>query len=600
MNTQCQNNHEYANLIISSLINLGITNFCIGSGSRSTPIAKVLEDSPSANTVVHYDERSLGFFALGVAKASNMPTCIITTSGSAVGNLYPAVMEAYMDNIPLIVITADRPFADLDRGMNQTCNQENIFGSYVKASKAFPPIPHTFSTSAITSNLAFLCHQAISSSLPVHLNLPFTEPLIENRSNDLAPTPLVKFLNTTKNLSDDSLDYLVDILSSHQKGIIIVGGSLQKSSAKDILSLSEKLQFPILADPLSGIRELGTSSTIISHYNQIIHHTKELDILKPDVILFLGGHVVSKNILLWTKSLSETKQIMVTDRERHINPTLSIDISIQMKPEVFAKETSKKIKRKEPSMYLSLWKGYSLTAENSIDDFFDDIDKMHEPSAVLELLPTLSETPFPLFFGNSLPIRYADNFLFPKKLTSKIYGNRGVSGIDGNLSTALGICWNLNTPVVAIVGDCTFLHDIGALQFISLQKIPLIIVVLNNNGGGIYNFLPYKNDTSFLNKMVSPSTNMNVGSIASSFNIPYWKATKSNDYSKMIDHLLQEKTGGIIEVPSNKEENVKLHEKLDHAINKALLKSVKKERTSYFSLPIKKRQQETSFASTDS
>lgn len=139
MKEPCRTNNDFAALIISSLTHLGVTSFCIGSGSRSAPIAKALKENSVAQTFLHYDERSLGFFALGIAKASLQPTCIVTTSGSAVANLFPAVMEAYMDGVSLIILSCDRPFEDLDRGMNQTCKQEHFFGEYVSYYKNFPP-----------------------------------------------------------------------------------------------------------------------------------------------------------------------------------------------------------------------------------------------------------------------------------------------------------------------------------------------------------------------------------------------------------------------------------------------------------------------------
>lgn len=599
MKLPCQTNTEYASFIISTLVKLGVDTFCLGSGSRSVPLANALQNCPSADALIHYDERSLGFFALGIAKAKNAPVCIITTSGSAVANIFPAVMEAFMDGIPLIVLTTDRPFEDLDRGMNQTCDQENIFGKYVLHTKSFPSAPHNFCPAALSSHLSFFVAEAKQASLPVHLNISFKEPLLDTPLESTLQPYSPQQIATKRTLTPSTADYLLDILSSYPNGIIVAGGSYDKGPAEDLLTLAEKLHYPILADPLSNVRELGSSSAIITHYNQILLHTKTVEALKPDVILFIGGHVVSKSILLWAKSLKQTKQIVVSNKKRHLDTTLQTDIFLQMSPSEFTSAILPKVQRKEPTPFLSLWKSYAITVEKGIEDFFDDKDEIFEPTSLLGLLQTFSATPLSLFAGNGLSIRYVDNFFFPKKITGKIYGNRGVSGIDGNISTALGLCYGLQKMMVAIIGDGTFLYDVGALQLMSTLKIPLLLVVINNNGGGIYHFLPYKNEKKLLDKLVSPPTNLDIGKIASSFGIPYWKATMKNDYTKMIEHQIEENTGAIIEIPSNKEENVQIHQELEAYIEKCIAKSMKKERTSYFSLPTKKKKAPY-FASTDS
>ncbi len=599
MKEPCRNNNDYASLIISDLINLGVTDFCIGSGSRSAPIAKALKENPVANSLLHYDERSLGFYALGVAKASSKPVCIVTTSGSAVANLFPAVMEAYMDGVPLIIISCDRPFEDLDRGMNQTCKQENLFGEYVTYTKNFPAIPHTFNSSCITSSIAYLVAICKNTATPVHLNIPFSEPLITDEKPSKEPHTIPRYLPTHSVLTEDSLLHVIDILTFYEKGVIIVGGNYSNEIAGAIVLLAEKLHYPLLADPLSNIRELGSSAVTADYYNQIIHHTKKLSVLKPDVILFLGGHVVSKNVSLWTKSLKDTHQILVNSKHRHIDPTLQITTAITSDISPFVTELNKHLKKKEPTLYLSMWKQYSLSVKECIENFFEEKEKLYEPMAITSLLPLLEKKPFSIFFGNSLSIRYADNFLFPKKVTAKIYGSRGVSGIDGNISTALGICVKSKAALVAIIGDCTFLHDIGALTLMKQKKIPLIIVVINNNGGSIFDFLPYGQQKEFIDTMISPPTNLDIGNIASSFHIPYWKAEFSSDYVKMIDHLLEEKTGGIIEIPSNREENLLLHQMLDEYTRESIEKSIKKDKLSYFSFQKKTVPVKTSFAFTD-
>lgn len=599
MNKFCKNNNDFADLIISDLTSFGITNFCIGSGSRSCPLALSLKNNTKTESILYYDERSIGFFAVGLSKSLLKPTCVITTSGSAVANLSPAVMEAYMDGVPLIIITCDRPFEDKDRGLNQTCKQDGYFSSYVHYSKTLIT-PYNFNPSVISSHISYSVNTSNCLKGPVHLNIEFKEPLITETPKQVFTHTRTKYLPTEKTLSSESLEYITDILSGTEKGIIVVGGNFDKNTAASVIDLAEKLHFPILADPLSGIREQGKNSLIISHYNQIIHHVKKINLLNPDLIIFLGGHIVSKNILLWSKHLKNCQQILVTDKPRHVDPNLEISLSINLDSKNFCECLINTTKRKPPCSFPSLWKQYALTVENSVENFFEDQEELYEPMSITNLIPILEETPFPIFLGNSLTIRYGDNFLFPKKITQKIYGNRGVSGIDGNISTAAGICKGLNMPMVAVMGDLTFFHDIGSLNLINKHNLPLIIIVINNQGGGIFDFLPYGHKKEFINTHISPTADLQIGNIASSFNIPFWKATTSNEYKKMIKHLIYEKTGGIIEIPSNKEENIKIHTALDINIEKDIQQSIKREKTSYFSFSKKQTLNQTSYVFTDS
>ena len=589
MKQSLQTNNDYATMLISLLYKLGVRTFCLGSGSRSAPLAYALQNHAAANTIVHYDERSLGFFALGVAKQTDTPVCVITTTASAAANLHPAVMEAFMGNTPLIVITCDRPFEDNDRGMNQTCNQQNIFGEFVAKNVSLPAAPHSFDIKAITSAISYLYAKTKDHSLPVHINIPFREPLLaidEEGKKDFPPQ--TKYLPTHSIPSPLSVEFISDTLASNEKGLIVVGGLSSSKDLEEIVSLSEKTSFPILADPLSGLREFGSSPTLISHYNQVIHHAGHLDSLKPEVILFLGEQIVSKRVLVWAKSLKKTRQILISSKKRRIDPTLEIDTCIEMNPTTFAKSLHPTIPQKSPSSYLSLWKSYSLTAMQSVEDFFTDQDQIYEPQCITSLLALEKGPSFSLFIGNSLPIRYADSLYFPKKIRRKMYGNRGVSGIDGNLSTALGICEAEGGPVVAIVGDCTFLHDACALHLMKARNIPLILVVINNNGGGIFHFLPYSKEQNLVDTFVSPPTSLDIGAIVTSFGIAYWKAEAAADYTKMLDHFLEEGSHGVIEIPSSNEENLAIHQKLEQHLKKQMDKTTKKERGSYFTLPKRK------------
>lgn len=594
-----QANSSLAIAIVDQLMNLGVTDFCIGSGSRSTPFADALRNRPSASTHVSYEERSLGFFALGIAKASNTPVVVITTTGSALANTFPAVMEAYHSNTTLIVISCDRPFENRARGLNQTCDQENFFQKYCCYHINIPSTLHNYSKASISSYLNYGVNTAKTNSLPIHLNVSFDEPLIDASERSEKPAqPTSIYHSCTSTLDHSSVDFFTDLFSSKEKGIIIAGEIADKDASIEIIRLAEKLGYPILADPLSGLRELGRCSICITHYNGLIQHGKCLEDLQPEVVIFLGKNFVSKNIFLWAQSLQTAHQVLVNSFSSHFDPTLSISTFVKMQETIFCKQLNEHLQKRAPNDYFSLWKQYSLTMDQQIETFFDAQETLYEPIAVSSLTNLITKNVCNLFLGNSLSIRYGDNFFFPKQPTGKIYGNRGVSGIDGNISTALGITAKTNAPLVCVIGDKTFAYDVNALSIMANKKIPLILVVLNNECGSIFDFLPYSKDRDLVENFVSPNESIDIGKIATSYGISFWKTSEVSDYEKMVEHLMLEGNGGIIEVQSSRKSNLAFHESLQKMLSKTTFTTTHKEKNSFFSLK-KKAPSQKLYVSTD-
>lgn len=504
-----------AHLIINELIEQGIHHFCIAPGSRSAPLALAAATHPKTKITVHFDERGLGFYALGIAKGSKIPVALITTSGSAVANLYPAVMEAFHSRVPLILLTADRPHELRACGANQSTDQVKLFSNVIRAQTDLSP---HIGEKSIRSIIAQNVFQSLQNPPgPVHLNCPFQEPLF---------TPAI--FHTSSRPISFSLPQLVanPIHTEAKKGIILLGAV---SDPIPVLKLAQKLKWPVFADLLSQARKTPTPEQI-RHFDYLIRS----DIpLKPDFILHFGDRFISKNILNWSKQAPTTHVSPIPflqDPERTVASRVQSDI----KPfcDTFEAKT-------DPS-WLSSWQQIDQEIHTLLEEQFKSYPT---ESHAIHSLPSNR----PIFFGNSMPIRDADHFYFPIK-APQIFANRGVSGIDGNIATIAGIAEALQTPLLAFIGDQTALHDINSLPLIKKHKI--LLIISNNFGGGIFDHLPVSK-SPYCETLFTAAHAWNFESAAKMFDIPYVRIENS------LENLPQD---GIVEFITERKANYRFQE----------------------------------------
>jgi 2-succinyl-5-enolpyruvyl-6-hydroxy-3-cyclohexene-1-carboxylate synthase len=542
-------NDRFATQIITHLVNNGVSKICLSPGSRSSLLAVAAAREPRLEKFVHFDERSMAFHAYGFAKASKTPVAIITTSGSAIGNIFPAIMEASHDHVPLIVLTADRP-AELQGTMaNQTCDQVKLFGSYVRWYAELPTVEPQLSDSWLGTTIA----QAVFRSMlpphgPVHLNCQFREPYF---SGEQFETPTSTHYETSHSIvADTTVHKWAEKLSSYKKGVIIAGHMPPTKKHGAIFSLAEKLDWPVIPDLMSGLRSEMSHSTLIPYYVDLLKSIKDLG---PDCILHLGDRLISKPLLTWLAESNPSTYLMVASHPLRHDPFHKVTHRIMTDPSLFCEQLLPHI---HPQVsWLSEWKVLSQLIEGHLDE---SIAPFSEPGLIRYLHHHIPPH-YALYFSNSMPIRDADRLFFPRLHRGPIFGQRGLSGIDGNIATAMGLAEGIGRPLIAVVGDQAALHDLNSLAAAKRCKFPVIFIVINNGGGGIFSFLPIKEQDDVFEDYIAGAHPWEFSKAAEMFHIPY---TRLSNFGELHKALREEKTA-ILELPSDRAQNLLIHETID-------------------------------------
>ncbi|MFI5335115.1 MAG: 2-succinyl-5-enolpyruvyl-6-hydroxy-3-cyclohexene-1-carboxylic-acid synthase, partial [Chlamydiales bacterium] len=478
-------NERAAKLIVDQLVQQGVRFFSLSPGSRSTAFAIAIAEHPEACSVVHFDERGSGFQALGYAKGANAPAAVLVTSGTAVGNLLPAVMEASVAQIPLILITTDRPQELRGIGSNQTVDQVKIFRDYVRWQLDLPCSDPLIPDAYLGTSVAHAVFQSMHAPKgPVQLNCMFREPLF---SQTPLATPHLLSTHYEKSFplpASTTLEGWASLLASREKGVIIVGGNAGIDDEAPIYELAKKLGFPIIADILSGIR---TSHSHVIPYSDLI--LKTVQDLKVDTVLHFGDRLVSKTLLEWLAASSPSLYFLVAAHPVFHDPKHQVTHRLECSPSLFSQLLYPHLEIAQHRFFQE-WKNRAESIEICLEQLFADQATLTEPGLANYLAKNLP-TAWSLFLANSMPVRDADTFFFPKHEKShQIFANRGVSGIDGNIATVVGIAHAIKRPIVAVLGDQTFLHDLNSLALLKKCPYPVLLLVVNNAGGAIFSFLP--------------------------------------------------------------------------------------------------------------
>jgi len=483
--------------IIDQLIQQGVDLFCISPGSRSTPLALAAAEHPEAETLVHFDERGMGFYALGYSKGRGRAAAVIVTSGTAVGNLMPSVLEAHHSFTPLIVLSADRPPELRDCSANQTTDQIKIFGNAVRWQV---DLDVAGSEKYVRSSVAQGVFWAMQNPPgPVQINCPFREPFYPPAISPSFGKPL--------SFSFPRMVPSVEA-SAAKRGLILLGRI--PGNPKPVLELAKRLQWPVFADILSQARCQMT--------DEQVRCTPEKE-LKPDLILHFGERFVSKTHLRWHLDVPYvhiSPYPFLQDPERRVTSRIQCDIDL------FCEQFEA---RTDPT-WLPSWKA------------------LEKP---LPAHPLAVPSGWAVFFGNSMPIRNADNFLYPDACAG-FYCNRGLSGIDGNIATAAGLAHGLQKPLIALIGDQACLHDLNSLPLLKNSPFPIHLIVENNFGGQIFTHMPVSQSPHFA-KYWTASHTWNFEHIAHMFDLPYLQAeslpTNFLDTSSLIEWTPVEKNSEV-------------------------------------------------------
>ncbi|HEX4839991.1 MAG TPA: 2-succinyl-5-enolpyruvyl-6-hydroxy-3-cyclohexene-1-carboxylic-acid synthase [Rhabdochlamydiaceae bacterium] len=545
-------NDVYAKQIVQHLVEQGVRRVCISPGSRSTPLAYAFSQEDKLEKFVHFDERGIAFYAYGYAKASKTPVALLVTSGTSVVNLYPAIMEAFNDEVPLIVITADRPHELRECGANQTCDQVKIFGGHIRWYFEIPCPDQAIPPGFIGSTIAQAVYRATQNPRgPVHLNCLFREPFLSNDEQEVPPS--THYEPTHHTLSTASIEQWAKKLSACERGVIIAGSMASSRCLKSIFTLAELLDWPILPDITSGLRSEGLHHNVIPHYDMVL---KLVPHFRPDCVLHFGDRLVSKPLAEWLKQALPPIYAMVADHPERRDPSHLLTHRLQTDPTIFCQQLLQWTARR--ISWMSHWKAVSQVIEGHIDEY---IPAASEPGLIRFLQHHLPPH-YSLFFANSMPIRDGDQFFFPRFHRGPIYAKRGTSGIDGNIAMITGLAEGSQRPIFAVIGDLTALHDLNSLALLQKCKVPVILLVINNQGGGIFSFLSIAQKKEMFEEYVAGAHPWQFEDAAKMFHLPYLLMTEPSHLTK----ILREEKTHLIEFKTNRVENRQLHMAIEEKI----------------------------------
>lgn len=571
--------HALASVMVDELVRCGMTHACLGPGSRSTPVALALAARPEIDLHVNIDERSAAFFALGAAKASRRPVAVLTTSGTATANLFPAIVEAFHAQVPMIVLTADRPPELRDTGAGQTIDQVKLYGGMVRwflevgVAEARPDAVSYWRSVACR---AFHTSQFPSPG-PVHLNLAFRNPLVPVADEGGFPYPLdgrpggapwTRVSHPVLRVAQEDLDRLRQEVDRARKGIIVAGTG--EFDGEAVLGFARSAGWPVLAEATSNLRQ---GLPAICTYDALLRDERFAAAHRPDLVLRIGNLGTSQSLAAVLDS--SVRQISISPSD-WLDPGRSISWLIRGSvEEVFrrlgsgseaagAGATAATGTRENP--WLSSWLRADEAARRAIDSFLDFEDSLTEPRIARDVVQALPEGGT-LFVASSMPIRDLDWFMRPRRV--RILANRGANGIDGFVSCVLGAGTSGDGPTAALCGDLSFLHDQNGLLPASQRSFDVVFVVVNNDGGGIFSFLPQAAQPGFEQLFGTPHHH-SFALLAGSYGCRYRLVQRAADVGPAVAGAVASGGTHIIEVHTDRPENVELHRRIWDRVRREL------------------------------
>ncbi len=556
---------NYVYTIVSSLVTQGVEQVVVSPGSRSTPLAYAFAHTKEVEMFRQVDERAAGFFALGLAKASAKPVVLLCTSGTAAANYYPAIVEAKYARVPLIVITADRPHELREVGAPQTINQIQLYGEQVKWYAEFPiPDESSLTLPFVERHVARGVAIAMAAPFgPVHFNVPFREPLLIDFT-DLPKQTFTPYFANDYSISPAANEMLQHIVNSTQKGLLVVGELALKTDMKHVWQLVCTLKWPTIIESLSGMRGNVPSDCepyIVSTYDAILKNKAFKKLAAPQTVIRLGAQPVSKFLTTFITA-SQPEHYIVIDEDpmfRDSTHMTTAFIHARVNETLQIRETA------IDAEYTALWYKANAVALEQITQYIkQETEEGALVGTMLEHLPTAST----LFVSSSMPIRDVDTFYRPSEKDLHIVANRGANGIDGVISTAFGYsAANRSRYNYLVIGDLAFLHDSNAFLATRYQALDLTVVVMNNDGGGIFSYLPQSTVEKHYEDLFGTPTGLTLEHHAQMYELPY---VKVDTKAQLIDAIQPAKGVRIIEVFTDRAENVTKHRALWQAIHKEL------------------------------
>ncbi|MGD9734551.1 MAG: 2-succinyl-5-enolpyruvyl-6-hydroxy-3-cyclohexene-1-carboxylic-acid synthase [Solirubrobacterales bacterium] len=564
----------------------GLRRAVVSPGSRSTPLAVALWRAPGIEVEVIVDERSAAFFALGAAQASGEPVALLCTSGTAAANYHPAVCEADESAIPLLVLTADRPPELRGIGAGQTIDQVKLYGEAVRW---FCEVGNHLADDAGLLHYRSVACRALARARgevrrgPVHLNLPWREPLapvaVEGAVTATDPLALAgredRPLTAVTHVDEEPTPFELDEIAAHIgdaiSGVIVAGRQLDPELREPLAHLARASGFPILADATSQLR-LGPHdrSLVVSSYDQLLRDEHFARSVVPELVLRFGEMPTSKPLRAWLEA-SGAEQIVVDPSGGWDEPTRRAAAIVRAEPTALAAGWAQRLEgeeRSEPRRWVEAESAVraALDAALGLASGVTGDAALIEP-ALHRVLGRAHRDGELVYTASSMPIRDQESFLDPGEADVLFLCNRGANGIDGLISSGIGAARASGRPTTIVTGDLGLLHDLGGLAALRDVSVPVRIVVIDNGGGGIFHFLPQHEamaDAEFEALLGTPR-GVDAGRAAALFDLPHRRLESLAD----LPEALAAGTG-LIEVRTNRAANVEVHRQATAAVSEAL------------------------------
>jgi 2-succinyl-5-enolpyruvyl-6-hydroxy-3-cyclohexene-1-carboxylate synthase len=551
---------------VDELVRCGLREACTSPGSRSTPLVFSLARDRRIRSTSHIDERSAAFFALGVAKASGTPAALACTSGTAAANYAPAVIEAHEARVPLLVLTADRPPELRDLGAGQTVDQVKLYGS---AAKWFLEVDDAPATPQRLRWLRQLACRAFWTALdgrpgPVHLNFSLREPLVldeplpdEDESGRAGGRPWVTRPRIVAEPPATLIEQLRDEIAARPRAVIVAGrAERDRDLPTSIAGFADWAAIPLLADPLSGARR---GPAAIAHYDALLRASEFAAAMAPDLVLRFGDLPTSKPLRAWLHGLDDALQISFDPENAWQDPAGAVATILATDPRTTLDVIAARMKRRSETDWLTRWHTADRGAAAAIATALTP-HGLTEPRVAAEL-GSLLPPEATVVVASSMPVRDVETFFPARERPPRVLANRGANGIDGTVSTAFGCAAVESGPVILLIGDIALIHDIGGLLAAGRLGLKLTIVLLHNDGGGIFDFLPVSKThppEEFVRHVATPH-GLDFAHAAALFGCGYEVAETPDAFRAALQRALAADRTSIVAVRTDRHANVELH-----------------------------------------
>ncbi|MDX1546597.1 MAG: 2-succinyl-5-enolpyruvyl-6-hydroxy-3-cyclohexene-1-carboxylic-acid synthase [Rhodothermales bacterium] len=563
---------HWADLIVEELVRCGVEMFVMAPGSRSTPLVAAVAAQPRARAVMHYDERGTAFFALGYGRATRQPAAWITTSGTALANGYPAIVEAATDGVPMLLLTADRPPELRATGANQTIDQPGLFGAYVRWAFDLPASTPAIDPSVILTTVDQAVHRARRTPQgPVHLNCMFREPLApepepapEGAAGPLrwrtSAAPYTRYDAAPRRPDAGAVVHLAERLRAARRGLVVAGRLATVEEGRAALQLAERLGWPLLPDVGSQLRlGHGAAESVIPHYDLVLGSEAFADAHAPEAVVQVGARPTSKRLGQWLARHRPDPYVLVHDDPRRIDPHHHVTDRIEAGVAAFCAVLAEAVATPGDASWRAAWREADQRATAALTGALGDAEAISEPwvaRAVARAIPSGHG----LVLASSMPVRDVDMFAPADGAAVPVAANRGASGIDGLVATAAGFCEGRGAPATLLTGDLALLHDLNSLAL--LRERPVTVVAINNDGGGIFHFLPIARHEALFEPYFGTPHGLGFAHAAEMFGLPYARPATPAAFTAAYEAARQRDGASLIEVRTERAANAALHRRL--------------------------------------